>query len=340
VKSALDIKETARNYAQIDRAIASASRFIDGLCDRTFYPELATKYFDWPSLVDRSVTVPWRLWLGQHEIVSVVSLTSGSVTIPATDYFLEPNGQGPPYDRIELDLSDSSSFGQGPGYQHDIALRAWFGFDDVTEVKGALSGTIGSTVTSITVTDGTIGVWDLLTVDSEKMIVTGKSWTATSDTVNSALTSSMADDAVLCDDGTAYTAGEVIALDSEKMLVVDILGNALVVKRAWDGSTLAAHSSGTEIYAKRTLAVSRAAVGTSAAGHLDGVAVSRQVYAEGVHSYCVALALDGLLQEQSGYSRQVGAGDNAREATGAGLKAVQMQVLNTYGRARSRIGVV
>src|SRR5690606_22447868 len=49
VKAALDYKETARNDAQVDRAIESASRAVEGLLHRRFYPETATRYFDWPN---------------------------------------------------------------------------------------------------------------------------------------------------------------------------------------------------------------------------------------------------------------------------------------------------
>lgn len=48
VKSALDIKQTARNNDQVDRAIDSASRAVEGLLHRVFYPTFDTRYVDWP----------------------------------------------------------------------------------------------------------------------------------------------------------------------------------------------------------------------------------------------------------------------------------------------------
>lgn len=46
VKNALDIKETARNDDQIDRAIEGATDTIEDDLNRKFYPEVDTRYFD------------------------------------------------------------------------------------------------------------------------------------------------------------------------------------------------------------------------------------------------------------------------------------------------------
>jgi hypothetical protein len=48
------------------------------------------------------------------------------------------------------------------------------------------------------------------------------------------------------------------------MLIDDIAGNTLIVKRGWDGTVLAAHTTGATIYAPRTLTVTRGALGTTA----------------------------------------------------------------------------
>lgn len=48
VKQALDIKESARSDLQIDIAIEAASDSVDGLLHRVFYPQVMTRYFDWP----------------------------------------------------------------------------------------------------------------------------------------------------------------------------------------------------------------------------------------------------------------------------------------------------
>jgi hypothetical protein len=56
-----------------------------------------------------------------------------------------------------------------------------------------------------------------------------------------------------------------------------------------------------------------------------------------VRDLCIAEALNTLLQQASGYAREVGSGDNSREMSGRGLRDVRDQVYIQYGRkARHR----
>src|ERR1044072_7432668 len=96
VMRALDVKVTARNGRQIDRALESASRGIEDLCHRRFYPVQATRYFDWP---DAQYRPSWRLWLNDNGPVSPPALPSGGPVIASTDWLLDPNRSGPPYNR-------------------------------------------------------------------------------------------------------------------------------------------------------------------------------------------------------------------------------------------------
>ena len=114
VKRALDSAETARNNAQVDRAIASASRSIDSQMHRRFYPWDGTRYFGFRPWNDG--TSSWRMWLGENDLVSVSTLTAGGTTISASDYFLEPANSGPPYTSLEIDLESNSVLQAGrPG---------------------------------------------------------------------------------------------------------------------------------------------------------------------------------------------------------------------------------
>jgi hypothetical protein len=149
-------------------------------------------------------------------------------------------------------------------------------------------------------------------------------------------TASNADVSLTVTDGTKYTAGETLLLDSERMLVVDIAGNVLTVKRAWDGSALATHS-GAEVYAPRSLTVTRGALGTTAATHLNGAALSRWTYPGLVTELNIAEAINTFLQKTSGYARTVGEGDNQRNASGAGLADIRARAYAAHGRkARQR----
>jgi hypothetical protein len=336
VMSSLDIKVTARMTAQVDRAIEAGSRTLEGLLHRRFYPELAARYFDFPG---DQYARPWVLWLDANELASLTALVSGGVTIPAASVNLEPNW-GPPYNRIEIDLSTSAAFGGGATSQQAIAVTGvWAGCRLDTTLAGALAEALDGTETGVDVTDSSaVGVGDLVYADTELMQVTGKSMLTTGQTLQTPLTASKANTPVVVSSGAGYAVGEVILLDSERMLIVDIAGNTLTVERAWDGTALAAHT-GSTIYAPRTLTVVRGVLGTTAATHLTSLALTRHTPPGPVRTLAIAEAVNTLLQEGAGYVRTVGSGDNVRNASGAGLADLRDQVFTAYGR-KARIRAV
>lgn len=336
VMSAVDSKFTARDTGRVDRAIEAASLAIKHTLHRQFYPETRTQTFDWPN---DQYARPWRLWLNQHEMVSVSALTSGGVTIAASDFFLRPDA-GPPYTHIEIDLDSSAAFAAGDTHQRAISVSGVFmGCAPVTAPAGALAEALDASETAVDVTDSAaIGVGQILIVDSERMIVTGKSMLTTGQTLQTALTASAANTTVAVSNGAAYAYDEVILLDSERMLIVDIAGNNLTVKRAHDGSVLVAHT-GSTIYAPRTLTVERGALGTTAATHTISTAITRHVVPGPVRTLGIAESINTLFQETAGYSRQIGSGETARESYARGLKDLRAEVYATYGR-KARIRAV
>jgi len=330
VKAALDAAETARNDAQVDRAIESGSRTIEGLLKRRFYPFTGTRYFPWPNWRNRS----WfRLWLDADELISVATLVAGGVTIPGSSYFLEPANSGPPFTSIEINLGTSATFASGSTWQRAIAVTGVFGHSADEAPAGALNGAVSSTTaTTLNVTDSSlIGTGTIIRVDSERMIVGGRSMLATGQTA-SVLTASSSDVAITGISAGTIKVGETILVDSERMLVVDVAGTTLTVKRAWDGSVLASHSGGAAISALRTLTVERGALGTTAATHLDTTAVVKHVVPALVRDLAIAEAINQLQQETSGYARIIGEGENAREGTGRSLFDLRRDTIATYGR--------
>lgn len=343
VKSALDSLETARNNARIDRAIEAASRNVEGLTHRRFYPWTGTRYKDWPNLLQYARS--WRLWLDEDELVSVTSLISGGTTIPSTDYFLEPSNLGPPYNCIEIDLASTASWDSNADtHQRSIAITGVFaGCSVETEPAGALAEALDDSETGVDVTDSSgLGVGDLILVGSEYMRITAKGWldTAVNIDASDSMTASAADVSILLSTTVgAPTTGEVILINSEKMLVVDVAGSTLTVKRAWDGSVLATHAANADIYAPRSLTVVRGSLGTTAATASASAPVSRYVVPGPVNTLTVAYAMNTLLQQGSGYARVSGSGDNAKEFTGRGIAAAEKDVVRSYGR-QLRIGAV
>ena len=340
VKQALDVQETARSNAEIDRAIESASRMIDGsvpgagFLKRRFYPETRTMTFDWPNY---QYARPWRLWLDANELVSVTAFTSGGTTIAAADYFLRPDS-GPPYTHIEIDLDSSAAFSAGDTHQRSISITGVYGFNTDDTAAGTIAEALDASETGVDVADSSvIGVGSIIKVDSERMLVTGKTMLTTGQTLGGNLTALNNNVTVAVTTGSAYTVDEVILIDSERMLITDIAGNNLTVKRPWDGTVLAAHTAGATIYAPRTLTVTRGALGTTAATHSTSAAITRHVVPGLVAELCLAEALNTLMQRRSGWARTVGSGDNQREASGRGLREIKADAYTAYARkARSR----
>lgn len=317
VQAALDIRESAHNYEQVDRNVASASDAIDALLVRHRHglaPQIATRYFDWPGNVYSS---PTRLWLDENELISVTTLTAGGTTLASGDYFLEPVNSGPPFRYIEVNLGSSGSFGNAGTTQRAISIVGLYGFHDEQSPAGSLVEALDSSETAVDVSDSSlVGVGSLLKVDSEYMVVTDKSPLDTGQNIGVSLTSVKNNNTVAVSDGTQFHRNEIILVDSERMKITDITGNNLTVIRAYDGTVLAAHTAPADIYALRTLTVERGARGSTAAAHLTSTAVTKWKVPGIARELAIAEAVTGLQQESSGYGRRVYSDEAERDSAG------------------------
>jgi len=335
VKRAFDSKESARNDAQIDRAVAGATADVERKLHRVFYPRVATVAFDWPNF---QYARGWRLWLDQNELISVTEVRSADEVIASSDYILYPN-DGPPYNRIELNTGGPAAFGAGDTSQNSIEIEGLYGFTNEEVPMGDVAQFINSTDTALHVTRGTIEVGHLLRIGTERLNVTGKQLKDTTQAIGVALTANMNNVTVQVSDGTKFTVDEVILIDAERMLVVDVAGNNLIVKRAWSGSVLAEHALNTDIYAYWIATVERGAAGTTAASHNETDDVFRWKVPAGIRTVCVAQALDTVLQEVGGYSRQTGARVQKQGAKGIALADAWDMAYDSYGRKARIRGV-
>lgn len=331
VADALDIRLTARMHAQIDKAIEAATADADSVCSRTFTPWAGSKAFDWPG---RDGGRSWRLWLNQNDLIRLDSATAGGSSLDVATLVRYPT-TGPPFTRIEANLASSTVFQVGSTSQQTIVLTGLWGYQDVQAATGTLAAAVDATTTSIPMSDAVnAGIGDLLTVGAERMLVVGRRSTDTTQTLGVDLALSAAATTVSVAAGALFTPGETITIDGERLRIDDITGNTLIVRRSFDGSTLAAHTNGTAIYAGRLLQVVRAAQGTTAATHGQGDPVSRHVAPALVADYTNASASVRILQGQAGWARTVGTGDSQRQASGAGLKQLRDQ-LETSDLARA-----
>lgn len=325
VMSSLDYDETARLAAIVDRAVQAGSRSVESLLRRKFYPETGTRVFH---------CVPSRrLWLDDNELISVSSVEATGTLIAPARYRLDPT-TGPPF----TSLVSGDGFGVGYDFDEDLEITGDFGHSAPQRPAGSLAAAISTAgATTITVSDGSlVGVGDLLTVDSERIQVTGRAWVTSAQT--GSLTASAADRTLAVATGSAFHVGETLLIDAERVLIEDIAGNNLVVKRAQGGSVLAAHITAT-IYTSRLLTVSRGLLGTTATTHLISTAFTALDPPATVRMLTIAEATNLVLQEASGYSRTIGSGDNVRNATGGGLDELRKQARAELGRVARAVAV-
>ncbi|MEA2000581.1 MAG: hypothetical protein U9N84_01640 [Actinomycetota bacterium] len=309
-------------HAKLDRLIVSKSRHIDNELLRHFYPLTeAVTYTEYEPSWHVNEAAFWF----NRDLQSVSEVTVDDDTKAAgTEYVLLPK-QGPPYSRIAVDSY----------WNVDTVITGTWGFTNDTEPAGTLAVALTDT-TGVTVdaSDGSsVGVGDLLHIGNERVIVTAKTAIDTTANLNGALTAAVNDQTVTVTDGTTVSVGEVLLVDSERMIVTDIVSNDVTVTRAYDGTTLATHTDTTDVYAYRRLTVERGATGSTAATHLVDVAITRNVPPGPIKDWCIALVINTIEQESSGYAKTVGTGDNQREATGKGLTEIRLEAMR-YMRAR------
>lgn len=336
VKGAVDVAETARNNAQIRRCIESGSRSIDGArvgqgqLGRRFYPETLTRYFDAPTS-----RPAWQLPLGEYELISVTSITSGGVTITPGDYILQPENDGPPYDRIDLNQAVYSSWPHATA-QRAIGIAGQWNFRADEELVGALTSQLGAAagdVAAVAWNTARIGTGNILRIDDERVVIRERTWSDSGQNLGApGLTASMAGIVVPVTTGSAYAADEVLLVDGEKMRVVDVAGNNLIVIRAWDGSVLAAHDAGADVYTLTGVQLDRGQLGTTAAVHDSAAAIYRHIIPGLVDDLCLAESLNQLQQELGAYGRSAGSGESASVVNTVGLERIRADAFNAYGR--------
>jgi hypothetical protein len=340
VMDAFDVKEAAPRFAQVDSAILSASDDVDGWLNRHKHglaPRLATRYFPWPK---RDGGGPTRLWFDENELISATTFTvNGTSFALDTDYFLEPVNSGPPYRYAELNSNSSVSFTNDGTPQRAVVIVGKWGIGDEQAPAGTLAEALDASETAVDVSDASlVGVGSVLLVDAERMLVTGRSSITTGQTLQANMDILTSARSLTVTDGTQLHIGETLLVDSERMKVVDITGNTATVVRAYDGSVLAAHTSGATVYAYRTLTVERGALGTTAATHSTSTAVTKWLVPDLCRDLARAAAITRLEQEFSAYGARVYSDEAERDASGTevvsgrGLTDVRRACARKYKR--------
>lgn len=331
VQQRLDYTSAYRSNRSIDRAIAAATRDLEGKLNRKFYPTTATLR---PN--PRLYVISGVLWLDSgYEMCRVDTVTvDGTALAAGTDFYTEPE-DGPPFTSIELYPGSTAAW---PSDKGDIVLTGQAGSSIRTRPAGLLAASINASVTSVTVSDSSlVGVGDLLWLDTERVVVTDKMLGTTTATLAADTDAQYSSVSLSVSDGTLLHEGEMIVIGSERMAVEMIAGNTITVRRAELGSALAAHLSTAVIYAPRIAVVERAATGTTAAEHTSGIALAVNDPPDLVQEATLALALNNFEQAKAGYARTTGTGEGESESSGRGVRQIVADCMEAYGKVR--IGV-
>lgn len=334
VKAAVGIAGSKYD-ALIDSYIETASEGIERLLAsrRTqFIPQTAIRYFPWPQKAGRGTVLELDQDLLAVTLLQAAAQDAVPITITATDYFLEPINQ-PPYRRIEIDLSSTAVLEAGDTTQRSIAVTGRWGYSEDTKAAGALAAAMNDTTGTVAdVTDASlIDAGDTLLIQTEALFVSERAALDTTANLNDSLTADINDVTVTVTDGTLVKRGEVVQVDSEKMLVESITGNDLTVQRQYDGSILAAHTGAVDLYAFRRLTVVRGVNGTTAATHVISTAISRYAPPADIADLCRAEAIARLKQGESGWTGQIGGGEGSVRVRMLDIQELRDRVLQNYG---------
>jgi hypothetical protein len=219
-----------------------------------------------------------------------------------------------------------------------------------TRAAGATAASVALGDQTVTVSDGySVGVGDVMIIDSERMIVTNATYIDTTIVYSGLSQASAADNIVAVPDSTKFVVGEVIQADAEWLLILGITGNNLIVKRAWDASLLVAHSGGT-LFARRLLAVLRASLGTVAATHANSAPIVVTDPPGLIRELTIAEASVFIAQEPTAYSgasapqKPIALGRGgysvSEPVAGAGLMDIRYRVQNSRFTRKARARVI
>lgn len=337
VKDSLEVNQSAYADRLIDRNLLTASLSIEGQLRRRYYPEQRSFKMDWPNY---QYAPSWHLWLGINELISLTSVVSGGIDITTSAVLRRQDDIAePPYGLLEISLAGAGAFASGPTFQQSVVITGLAGYSDTATDTN--SGVLSATLTNVAVTATInpvsgylpIGVWSLLKIDNERLLVTERTMITTGITITTNPAASQAVSSIGVSDGTQFAIGEIILIDAERMKIVDIAGNNLIVNRAFDGTVLAAHTSGATVFAFRSFRLKRGVLGSTAAQHLTSAAIYVHEYPAIVNQLAVAETVVLLEQNSSAYARTIGTGGREHQAgIGDGLADLREQALRAVGR--------
>jgi hypothetical protein len=326
----------------LDRHIDAITREIDDLVAddasrASFIPITETRY------LDGSGDHAWTPFLLSISELKVDEDGDGTyeTTLTAADYWLWPDNEDA---KRRIDLNPQSTvLTVFPVGRRRIQVIGSWGYSSLSVAAGGVTAGLAASAgaTTFEASDSSlIGIGDCLLIGTEQVFVTSKVALDIAQNTSGALTASVTNTALTLGGAptVAVKAGEVLRIESELVRVNSVNSTtSFEVTRAYDGSTLAAHSGGADVYVYRTITIERGVNGTTAATHPDATAIARYYPPSDVTDLCIAEVIGRLMQEQSGWGREIGTGDGAREYRGSELRHLRERLIGRYRRTKVAI---
>lgn len=333
VARAADIPSSALFDAALADVLDQATDAVREACHRDFEPTVDTRWFSWPQDITQN---PRMLRLGRNELVSVSAITNGdgeAVTVGDVTLIKEGAGDdGPPYNAI---INPGGWNQNADVKERSIGITGVYSGCPVNEQAVALTVS-NLTGTTVDIDDSSlIGVGSLIRIGTERLVVTRRGWLNSGNLASITLDAEETEDIFTVTDGTDYRVNETLLIESEQMLITDIVDNRLIVQRAYNGSALAAHTAQTVVYVNRRLTVERAVLGTEDTDTASGATVYLYSYPGLVRQLCKAEALQIISQDAASYGSRSGSNQGEMPMAVKALPELRARVVGMYGRFRS-----
>lgn len=286
-----------KNESQVMRHILAASEHIDRELGQ-FIPAVETRKIYPTGGKSYTLLVP--------PLLSITSIKNGDTTLTSTDYTLKPgypHWQHGPYSEVYLES-------EGEWYSEGNEIVGEWGKYKLSKSLGITGSLAAVDTATLAVTDGSkLSPGMVLLIESEQLLVSGMSTTTTDSTADLAEdVDATSETEIAITDGTKLAVGEVIKVGFEQMLVLDISTNDILVERGYNGTTMAAHTSGASILVFRTFNVTRGINGTTAAIHA-AKAIYQYIAPADVNYLCRQIASLMMKKAESGYVGRSGNDD-------------------------------
>ncbi len=337
VKTAGGIEGPDRDTA-LGRLIEAVSRAVDSATHTRFIPETAVRKYEFNQRNVRGN----RLYF-DHDLFSMTTLTDRGSTKRAltegTHYLLLPDNAGPPYYAAEILRSQGVGYegGAATSQQSFEATGLWSATADTEAASEIAEDSVqDGSGTSLHVKDGSkVGVGDTLLIGSEQVFISARGDVDLAQNLSGALTSDETDTNVGLDGAPndPVNLGEVFRLDSERMRVTAINSTtSFEVERAYDGTTLAAHSNTADIFIRRTYTMGRGVNGTTGVAHADDLAFTRYTAPSLIEEVVLAEVIQLFHRQESGFTQRVGAGESQVTIRPESIASLQKRAYGAHRR--------